>query len=221
MKKWREYFKSNLMQWASQKTNAIFQNKGSISIIRFYTVLMLIVVVFALLVVFQEPPIEPAKIGVVDMKRVYQEAFVYYDIRVQQQEQEEKWRQEAWTERQILEKKDIQLSKLKRKLKKAVFDKKANELKNQILDFQNRQMAQLNLISMASKEILEKVEKQGSVVAQKVAFKKGLDLVLIQEGVLYVHKNIDITDDFVVELNRTMQRADFKNLSTFLTTEEE
>ncbi len=172
------------------------------------------------LVLFRQSQIQPPVVGVVDMSRVYLEAAVYRDMKEKQSALEEQWRTEALAEKQALEEKDLKLSRSKRRLKKKTFDKKASDLREEILDFQNRQMARLNLISLNSAAIMREIDSKAAEIARKVADKKGLDMVVSASDVLYSNKKIDITDDFVVELNRTITEVDFKNPQDLLEQEE-
>ena len=151
---------------------------------------------------------------------MYRQAAVYRDMKEKQAALEEKWRQDALAEKKELEVQDRNLSRSKGRLKKRVFDKKAADLRAQILDFQNRQMARLNLITMNSQALMQEIEAQSADVAKVVAQKRGLDMIVSASEVLYSNKKIDITDDFVIELNRNVTHVDLKNPEQFLTQEE-
>lgn len=172
--------------------------------------------VFILLLVARCSAITPPKIGVVDMPRVYQQAAIYHDIKEKQAALQEKWRVEALEEKKALEEKDLKLSRSKKRMKKAVFDKQAAELRAKILDFQNRQMARLNLIVVAQREMMAQVEAHSAQIAERVAKKKGLDLIWTQSETLYANKKIDITDDFVVELDENMKDFPLKDFDEFM-----
>lgn len=149
------------------------------------------------------------KVGVVSMPRVYQEALVFQNIRQQQQSYEEKWRQEAIAQKEVLEKEDKDLSVQKRRLKKAAFDKKVATLKAKILDFQNTQIARLGMIRENTRRIMAEVEKQSEPILRQIAKKHHLDLVLMDNNVVYASDRIDITDDLIKKLNEALTQVDW------------
>lgn len=150
------------------------------------------------------------KIGVVSMPRVYQEAVVFQSIRQQQQAYEEKWRQEAIYQKEALEKEDKNLTLQKRNLKKATFDKKVAALKTKILDFQNTQVARLGLIRENTRRIIQETQKQSEPILKQLAKKHNIDLVLTDANVIFMAEKVDITDDLIEELNRTLPEVDWE-----------
>ena len=175
--------------------------------IRIITVAISVTFFFCLLGIFYPSKV---KIGVVSMSRVYQEAVVYQSIRQQQQVYEEKWRQEALARKEALEKEDEKLSHQKRNLKKAAFDKKVSALNEKILDFQNTQVARLELIRENTRRIMQETQKQSEPILKQLAKKYDLDLVLTDTNVIFMAEKVDITNDLIEELNKTLPEVDWE-----------
>ena len=150
------------------------------------------------------------RIGVVSMPRVYQEATVFQSIRQQQQAYEEKWRQEAIVKKEALEREDRNLSLQKKNLKKAVFDKRVAALNAKILEFQNTQVARLGLIRENTRHILQETQKQSEPILKQLAKKHNIDVVLTDANVIFVADRVDITDDLIKELNKTLTEVDWE-----------
>ncbi len=153
-------------------------------------------------------------IAVVDMGRVYQDALVFKQIRTQQTMAEEDWKAQALAQKEALEKADSDLSRKKGRLKKAVFDKRVSELKSNILDFQNQQMAKLDLIRYQATQITQNVEQQIQPFLKQLAQNKNLDLVVSSANVIYYQT--DITDEVIEALNDAYQQGLIKDLEIVL-----
>lgn len=171
--------------------------------------------------VFRNTGVQPAKIGLVDMTRVYQEAKVFQELRTAQQKDEVNWKEAALQEKEKLEKEDKALSFQKRRLKKIVFERKAADLRARIIDFQNAQMAKLNLIKENNALLMHQVEEKTLPLLEIVAQKRGLDLIITHTPVLYANKTIDVTDDLILELDRQMTSLKGSVQADFFTHENE
>lgn len=165
---------------------------------------MAVVGVFILIALFLCCP-SSNKIGIVDKKRVYAEAKVFQVIHDEQKNFEKEWKEQAIEQREKLEKADRELAKKKSRMKKAVFEKEVAALKEKILNFQNQQMAKLDLIRYQTAQITKQIEKTMNPMIEQVAKKRKLDFVLDSSKVLYYEKIVDITDEVIKRLDESFQ----------------
>ncbi len=161
-------------------------------------------------------PRQPDSVGVVDLTRVYQQSKAFAQIRQEQTELEDMWRLEAANQKSKLEAEDKELSRKKRRLKKVVFDRKVADLKLRILDFQNQQMARLDLIRYRVAQIMQSLEKQTQPLLAQVAQNRKLRLVVPLSATLYSQRAIDITDDVIVALDEAFANGQLTGLQIVL-----
>ena len=185
---------------------------SSLSAHRFLLAIVLLVA-FAMGVML---PRQPDSVGVVDLTRVYQQSKAFAQIRQEQTELEDMWRLEAANQKSKLEAEDKELSQKKRRLKKAVFDRKVADLKLRILDFQNQQMARLDLIRYRVAQIMQSLEKQTQPLLAQVAENRKLRLVVPLSATLYSQRAIDITDDVIAALDEAFANGQLTGLQIVL-----
>ena len=185
---------------------------SSLSAHRFLLAIVLLVA-FAMGVML---PRQPDSVGVVDLTRVYQQSKAFAQIRQEQTELEDMWRLEAANQKSKLEAEDKELSQKKRRLKKAVFDRKVADLKLRILDFQNQQMARLDLIRYRVAQIMQSLEKQTQPLLAQVAENRKLRLVVPLSATLYSQRAIDITDDVIAASDEAFANGQLTGLQIVL-----
>ena len=152
------------------------------------------------------------KIGIVDMNKVYSNAEVFKSIRMEQQLLESEWKQQALAKRKELEEADKNLSRKKARMKRSQFEKEVSALKEKILDFQNQQMAKLDLIRYQANQISMRVEETMKPMIGQVAQRKKLKFVLSDSNVLYHSQAVDVTDDVIKQLDKAFQDGQLSNL---------
>ena len=137
------------------------------------------------------------QIGIVNVTQVYEKAAVFKAIHEQQIAFEDEWKKEALAQKELLEKEDSVLSKKKARLKRAKFEKEVKALKERILDFQNQQMAKLDLIRHQTAQIQRQVSETMKPLIAQVAKSKDFVFVLSSSEVLYNNDTVDITADVI------------------------
>ena len=146
-----------------------------------------------------------SKIAVVNMNRVYAEAKVFQNSRNDQEIFENEWKEQALVEKEKLEKADKELSRKKSRMRKAQFEKEAAALKTKILDFQNQQMAKLDLIRYQASLVTTQVETTMKPIIAKIAENKKLDFVLSVSNTFYYSESVDITEDVIKQLDKAFK----------------
>ena len=174
-----------------------------------------VVCVFICLSVFICWP-DKNKVGIIDLTKIYENALVFKAIHDQQVSFEESWKKEALAEKEKLEKDDIELSRKKGRLKKSKFEKEAKALKERILDFQNQQMAKLDLIRYQTSLIQQRVSEKIRPIIADVSVRKNLIFVLPVSEVLYHNNTVDITDEVIKSLDDAYNEGDLPDLEISL-----
>lgn len=182
----------------SKKVSSILHTKISLP-------LHTIVVALCLLLLLFSCSGHTSKIAVVNMNRVYAEAKVFQNIHSDQQAFEMEWKEQALAEKEKLEKADKELSRKKSRMRKAQFEKEAATLKAKILDFQNKQMAKLDLIRYQTSLVMAQVETTMKPIIEQIAKNEKLDFVLSVSNALYYDQSVDITDEIIKQLDKAFQ----------------
>ena len=145
------------------------------------------------------------QIGIVDMARVYEQAAVFKAIYAEQIAIENEWKKQALAQKEELLAADKALSKKKSNMKKKKFETEVAVLKNKILDFQNQQMAKLDLIRHQSTQLQRQVLETMKPIIAQIASTESLDFVISSSNVLYYSKATDVTDDVIDALNEAFE----------------
>ena len=157
-----------------------------------------------------------SKIGIVDMSRVYAEAEIFKAIHNDQVTFKTEWKEQALAQKEELEQADKALSRKKSRMKKVQFEKEAAALKEKILDFQNQQMAKLDLIRYRAGQIMAQVEATMKPIIASVADDENIELVLPVSNVLYHAKTVDITQDVIKQLDKAFHSGKLPSLEISL-----
>ena len=145
--------------------------------------------------------------GIVDMSYVYEHAQVFKAIREQQISFETLWKENAIEEKEKLVEEDKALSKKKARMKKTAFEKEVKALKERILNFQNQQMARLDLIRYQSTQIQQQVAQTIQPMITQIAQEKDLNFVFSSSNALYYSDVVDITSDLIRTLDKAFEKG--------------
>lgn len=145
--------------------------------------------------------------GIVDMTYIYEHAQVFKAIREQQNSFETLWKENAIEEKEKLVEEDKALSKKKARMKKTAFEKEVKALKERILNFQNQQMARLDLIRYQSAQIQQQVAQTIQPMISQIAQEKDLSFVFPASNALYYSDVVDITSDLIKTLDKAFEKG--------------
>ena len=172
----------------------------------------IIVGCFALLVLCSLCFKDKQSFGIVDMTYVYEHAQVFKAIREQQNSFETLWKENAIEEKEKLVEEDKALSKKKARMKKAAFEKEVNNLKERILNFQNQQMARLDLIRYQTSQIQQQVTQTIQPMIHQIAQDDKLDFVFSSSNALYYSEAVDITKKLIDALDKAFEDDQLPNI---------
>ncbi|MBE6449750.1 MAG: OmpH family outer membrane protein [Alphaproteobacteria bacterium] len=150
--------------------------------------------------------------GMVDMAYVYEHAQVFKAIREQQNSFETLWKENAIEEKEKLVEEDKALSKKKARMKKIAFEKEVNKLKERILNFQNQQMARLDLIRYQTSQVQQQVVQTIQPMIKQIAQESNLDFVFSSSNALYYSDAVDITTELIDDLDEAFEDGQLPNI---------
>jgi outer membrane protein len=156
----------------------------------FLTVFLTVVPVFAI------------KIAAVDMKKVWESSS---EIKVEKKNMETMLQKSQ----KELEAKEKELMALQERAKKEAAIATEDAKKAMAEEYQRKMMELQQLYNERQKDLQDKdIKAQGEFVekvkkiAMRIAIKKGFDMVLAKEQVLYIDDKFDITKDVIAEVNK-------------------
>lgn len=149
------------------------------------------------------------KIAVIDLKKI-EEAKAIKSINEQVNKKREGYKKEATNKEKELKKKYGELESNKRKLSKEAFEEEENRLAKEVESFQRKSYEDTLKIEKASSEAIAQVRKTLEDIVQSRAKKEQYSLVLFKMNLIYSADSLDITDNILAELDKTLPKVDVK-----------
>lgn len=136
-------------------------------------------------------------VGVVDILQVREKAAVYQGILASQQKYEEEWRVRFNAEKDLLAKEDKALADKRSKTKAAAFKKEVDAFQKKVIAFQQKYQAEYTQIMMASQAAVQQADQMAMESMRQLGQKKGVDVIVPKQSVLYAADRVDLTEDFI------------------------
>ena len=146
-------------------------------------------------------------VGVIDFNAVQTKAKVYQYVVEQQQKYEADIRTRMKADSTGLEKDFKKLEEQKAKTKPAEFQKKLQALQKRAALIQNKYRPDVERIMLASQIALKGVEKDIALAVEATANQTGVKVLLPMNNVLYAKKSVDLTDKFVKNLDKRVDKV--------------
>ncbi len=146
-------------------------------------------------------------IGVVDFNVVQKNAKVYQYVQNEQNKYAEQIRVRIMADSKDIEADAQKLEKQKDKLKPEEYQSKVRDLQRRANKIQEKYRPTMERIMMASQVALNGAAKEISLAVEKTAQQKGLKVLLSMNNVLYASNKVDVTDDFVKNLDKSIQQV--------------
>jgi len=151
--------------------------------------------------VFSSNAADVAKIGVVDLKRVFDNSSAGKTAQAELTKQGKKMQGE-------LEKRKAEIEKIQKNIERqvAVMSKEAREQKNRdlqikIYDFKNLEKKYRSELRKNERKKLIKIQKEVLLIAREIGKKEGYLIIFDKSAAIYVPKTLDLTDKVIQEYN--------------------
>ena len=149
-------------------------------------------------------------IGVVDMKKILGQSTAYQSIVEQFEEIRRKHRNTFTKQEDVIRDEESKLLKQKNVLSKEIYAEKVKSLNKKINELKSKQSMDAQKFESDFEKSTNKIQGALVDVLSNIATKKKLDLVLAKSQVLLVGKEIDITDQAILELNKVLPKISLK-----------
>ncbi len=142
-----------------------------------------------------------AKIGVVDLKRVFDNSSAGKSAQAELTKQGKKMQGE-------LEKRKSEIEEIQKNMERqaAVMSKEAREQKNRdlqikVYDFKNLEKKYRSELRKSERKKLIKIQKEVLSIAEEIGKKEGYLIIFDKIAAIYVPKTLDLTDKVIQEYN--------------------
>ena len=147
-----------------------------------------------------------SNIGVVDMKKILAQSKAYQSLVDQFEDVRRKHRNTFTKQEDIIRDEESELLKQKNILSKEAYAEKVKILGKKINDLKGRQAKDAQKFEVSFERSTNKIQGALVDVLSIIANKKKLNLVLAKSQVILVGKDIDLTDDAILELNKVLPK---------------
>ena len=147
-----------------------------------------------------------SNIGVVDMKKILAQSKAYQSLVDQFEDVRRKHRNTFTKQEDIIRDDESELLKQKNILSKEAYAEKVKILGKKINELKGKQATEAQKFEVAFEKSTGKIQGALVDVLSIIASKKQLNLVLAKSQVILVGKDIDITDDAIIELNKVLPK---------------
>lgn len=156
-----------------------------------------------------EPAAPPAaaaglKIAIIDDQKLLAESKAAKSIEAQLVKKQESYQKDFTSLEKKLHDEEASLLSSKDKMKPDEFDKKRVAFQNEVANAQKLAQQRRNDLQQAGNEGLSKLRAQITKIVTGMAEKSGYDLVLTRQNVVLGDKSMDITDEVLAELDKTL-----------------
>ena len=142
-----------------------------------------------------------AKIGVVDLKRVFDNSSAGKAAQAELTQQGKKMQEE-------LEKRKSEIEEIQKNMERqaAVMSKDAREQKNRdlqikVYDFKNLEKKYRSELRKSERKKLIKIQKEVLSITEEIGKKEGYLIIFVNIAAIYVPKTLDLTDKIIQEYN--------------------
>ena len=168
---------------------------------RFFKIIFAVIFITIFVFIFSSNAADVAKIGVVDLKRVFDNSTAGKSAQADFTMQGKKMQAE-------LEKRKVEIEEIQRNVERqaAVMSKEAREEKNRDLqiklyDLKNLEKKYRSELRKSERKKLIKIQKEVLSIAREIGKKEGYLIIFDKSAAIYVPKTLDLTDKVIQEYN--------------------
>lgn len=152
-------------------------------------------------------------IGVIDVNAVQEKAKVYQYVLAEQNKYAEQVRVRIMADSKDIEEDAKKLEEKKAKISPEEYQKKLRELEKRALKVQEKYRPTMERIMFASQVALNGVSKEISLAFENTLKSEGIDVLLPKNTVLHSSDKVDVTDEFIENLDEVIQSVAYPDPS--------
>lgn len=145
-----------------------------------------------------------AKIVVVDLKQIMQEAEAMKGLREEAEEKRSEMEQRLKEQEQGLREEDEALSRQRTVLSSEAFEEKRSQLEERFGQFQQEANTEMGQLEEAYSEAVSEVEYTVVKISDDIASEVGANMVIPKSTLLLVHDDFEITEEVLERVNEEL-----------------
>ena len=146
-----------------------------------------------------------AAVAVLDFGKVMRKSDAAKDISRQIKEFRDSFRDEIQADEIRLRQVETELKRQRSVLSPAVFEKRRQEFRNQVIAAQKRGQGHKRQLDRALKLAMDKIKAVVIPIVKELTENKGFTLVVEKSQVLFANRSLDVTDEVMRELNQKLR----------------
>ncbi len=153
---------------------------------------------------------EEIKIGVVDIPMILRKSLAAKDIRSQLEAKSKEYEKKIGSKEKELRSEEKKLLGKKDSMKEAEFKTKGKAFQKEIVDAQKTVMSYKKTLDVSVNNSMQELRNKIARVVAETAKKKGVNIVLSQDGVVLAEKSLDMTEEIISSLNKSVKKMPVK-----------
>ena len=146
-----------------------------------------------------------AVVAVLDYTHILRASDAAKDISRQIKEFRDSFRDEIQADEIRLRQVETELKRQRSVLSPAVFEKRRQEFRNQVIAAQKRGQGHKRQLDRALKLAMDKIKAVVIPIVKELTENKGFTLVVEKSQVLFANRSLDVTDEVMRELNQKLR----------------
>ncbi|HAX91236.1 MAG TPA: hypothetical protein DCY07_03385 [Rhodospirillaceae bacterium] len=149
-------------------------------------------------------------IAIVDVQRLLQASSAAKSVQQQLEKQREKFQTEIAAEEADLRQSEQKLAKMREAGKTDAFVEQEQKLQQRFLTVERHVQARRKALDQAFTDSMNTVRKNLVDIVAQVSKEKGVNLAIVKQQVIWNDAAIDITDEVLMRLNKTLPQVEVK-----------
>lgn len=153
-------------------------------------------------------------VAVLDVEKIRNEAEAYKTVAAEQKKYEDVWKTKFMADREALDQEDKALAAKRKTMKPAELKSAVDLLQRKAIALQQKYQAEASKIMAATNSVMVQIDKVVIDSAKAVAMKAGYTIVVPKQATIYADKTVDLTNDFIQELNTKSVKVTYPDPDT-------
>lgn len=150
------------------------------------------------------------KVAVVDYQKVLQQAKAAKNAQEQIKKKRDTYQNEIAKQEEQIRKDDADLAKQRSLLSQDAFESKQSEFKSKFMKFQSDVQKKRASMDDALTKALSEINVATVKVIGELSKERGFNIVLPTSQILYSEPSMDVTDEVLKRLDKTLSKVDIK-----------
>ncbi len=155
-------------------------------------------------------PLPAPVVAIIDVQRILQESLAAKNVQQQLEAQRAKFQTEISGEESELSKAEQELTKTRESVKPDVYVEKEQQLRQRFLGVERHVQSKRKALEQAFMDSMNIVRRNLLEVVGAVASEHGANLVIVKQQALWSDKKMDITDEVLGRLNKSLPQVPVK-----------